>query len=104
MKCPKCGSAMKKEKTIDTVNYIKRKLICKSCNHHAVTYEFLSEDVPEGFLMKGTRVLIGDNDRDVVPGFYLTSLNSLYPHIVIDDDGKLQGKRIISIAWGVKEL
>lgn len=104
MKCPKCGRPMNKEKTIDTNNYIKRSLLCKNCNNREVTYEFLSEDVPKGFLMKGTRVLIGDNDRDVVPGFYLTSCNSLYPYIVIDDDGELQGKRIIPIAWGVKEL
>ena len=104
MKCPKCGTTMIINKTLDTANYIKRKLSCKNCNHEAVTYEFLAEDIPTGFFEKGTRVLIGDNDRNIVPAIFLTSCNSLYPDIAIDDDGELQGKRIIPIAWGVKEL
>ena len=104
MKCPKCGKSMKNVQTIDTVNYIKRKLKCDNCGRAAVTYEFLAEDIPDGFIESGTRVLIGDNNRDIVPAVYLTSCNSLYPHIAVDDDGELQGKRIIQIVWGVKEL
>lgn len=104
MKCPKCGTTMKKIKTIDAVNYIKRKLKCNSCGYKSITYEFLAEDIPDGFLEPGTRVLIGDNTINIVPAVYLTSCNSLYPHIAFDDNGKLQGKRIIKIVWGVKEL
>jgi len=91
-------------KTTDMINYIKRKLICKSCKKRAVTYEFFAEDIPDGFLSAGTRVLIGDNNKKVVPAIYLTSCNSLYPYIAIDDDGELQGKNIIAINWEVKEL
>ena len=104
MKCPKCGKSMSNVKTIDMINYIKRKLICKSCKKRAVTYEFFAEDIPSNFIAPGTRVLIGDNDKKIVPAIYLTSCNSLYPHIAIDDDGELQGKKVISIYWGVKEL
>ena len=105
MKCPKCGTLMKKVQTTDLNNYIKRKLICKSCKYRAVTYEFLAEDIPSGFLDPGSRVLIGDNKKDIVPAVYLHScVNSLYPYIALDDDGELQGKRIIKIAWGTQEL
>ena len=95
---------MKNVQTIDAVNYIKRKLKCDNCGRSAVTYEFLAEDIPAGFIESGTRVLISDNNKDIVPAVFLTSCNSLYPYIAIDDDGELQGKRIIPIAWGVKEL
>lgn len=104
MKCPKCGRSMKNVQTTDIVNYIKRKLKCDDCGCNAITYEFFASDIPDDFLVPGTRVLIGDNKRDVVPAVYLTSCNSLYPYIAIDNDGELQGKRIIPIAWGVKEL
>ena len=104
MKCPVCGNSMKNVQTIDNINYIKRKLECNSCGKKSVTYEFLAEDIPLGFIGSGTRVLIGDNHKDIVPAIFLTSCNSLYPHIAIDDDGKLQGKRIVKIGWGVKEL
>ena len=104
MKCPKCGKSMKNVHSYDVVNYIKRKLKCDNCGHKSVTYEFFAEDIPNGFLDPGTRVLIGDNNRDIVPAVYLTSCNSLYPHIAIDDDGELQGKRIIPIAWEIQEL
>ena len=92
------------ENISDRVNYIKRDLICKSCNNRAVTYEFFAEDIPDGFLKKGSRVLIGDNNKDVVPAFYLTSCNGPYPHLAIDDDGELRGKEIIPIDLGAKEL
>jgi len=104
MKCPKCGKSMSNESTMDMINYVKRKLICKNCKKIAITYEFFAEDIPDRFITSGTRVLIGDNSKDIIPAIYLTSCNSLYPHIAIDNDGKLQGKRIIPIAWGVKEL
>ena len=104
MKCPKCGNLMTKIKIIDTGNYIKRKLECKHCHIKAMTYEFLSEDIPSGFLERGSRVLIGDNDKDIVPAVYLTSCNSLYPNIAIDDEGELMGRRIIQIKWGVDQL
>jgi hypothetical protein len=104
MKCPKCGKSMSNESTVDMINYIKRKLICKSCKKRAVTYEFLTEDIPGSFILPGTRILIGDNDKDIIPAIYITSCNSIYPHIAIDDDGELQGKRIIAINWGVNEL
>ena len=104
MKCPICGRSMKNMQTIDHINYIKRKLKCDSCKRKSVTYEFFAEDIPTDFISSGTRVLIGDNHKDIVPAIYLTSSNSLYPHIAIDDDGKLQGKRIVQVAWEVKEL
>jgi len=100
MKCPKCGKAMKQVNSTDTGNYIKRRLYCKSCNLRSTSYEFFSNDLPSGFTTSGTRVLIGDNCRDIVPGIYASSNNSLYPHIAIDDDGKLQGKEIIIVPWG----
>jgi len=104
MKCPKCGNPMKQLSAVDTANYIKRRLFCKPCNHYAVTYEFFAADLPSGFTASGTRVLIGDNFKDIVPGICAGTIESLYPHIAIDDDGRLQGKRIVEIPWGVKEL
>jgi len=104
MKCPKCGKVMVQTGLTDTSNYIKRKLLCRICNYKAVSYEFFAEDIPGGFVASGTRVLIGDNNKDIVPGIYAGTINSLYPHLAIDNDGKLQGKRIIEVPWGVKEL
>lgn len=105
MNCPKCGKSMKQKETANYSNYIKRKMVCKNCAIPATTYEFFAQDLPAGFTSSGTRVLIGDNHRDVVPGIYVgTSVNSLYPHLAIDDDGELQGKKIIKVAWGVEEL
>ena len=105
MNCPKCGKSMSGDGILNTGNYIKRKLLCKNCDYPATTYEFFAQDLPNGYIASGTRVLIGDNHRDITPGIYVgTSINSLYPHLAIDDDGELQGKTIIKIAWGVREL
>ena len=96
---------MKNVQTIDNINYIKRKLKCDNCGRAAVTYEFMAEDIPTGFLEPGARVLIGDNSRDIVPAVYLRSCNnSLYPHFAVDDEGELQGRRVIKVVWGVEEL
>jgi len=104
MKCPKCGKLMKQLGSRDTANYIRRRLFCKSCNNYSVTYEFFASDLPSGFTASGTRVLIGDNKRNISPGIYAGTIDSLYPHLAIDDDGELQGKRIIPISWEVNEL
>ena len=105
MKCPKCGKPLKQINAVDTVNYIKRRFYCRSCNHRSTSYEFFANDLPPGFTASGTRVLIGDNRRDIVPGIYAgSSINSLYPHLAIDEDGVLQGKRIVIVPWEGKEL
>ena len=105
MKCPKCGKAMNQSGLTDAANDIKRRLHCKHCNYRSTSYEFFASDLPCGFTASGTRVLIGDNRKDIVPGIYAgSSINSLYPHLAIDNDGKLQGKKIIPISWEVKEL
>jgi len=104
MKCPKCGKQMILQGMTDTANYIKRKLSCTPCNYNAVSYEFFAEDIPDGFVASGTRVLIGDNRRDIVPGVYAGTIDNLYPHLAIDNDGQLQGKRIIPVQWEIKEL
>jgi len=105
MKCPKCGKPLKQINVIDTANYIKRRFHCKCCNHRATSYEFFANDLPSGFTASGTRVLIGDNCKDIVPGIYAgSSINSLYPHLAIDNDGQLQGRLIIPIPWEAKEI
>jgi len=104
MKCPKCGTTMKQIGVRDTANYIRRRLFCKSCNNYSVTYEFFASDLPSGFTASGTRVLIGDNKKDISPAIYAGTIDSLYPHFAIDDDGDLQGKQIITIPWEAKEL
>ncbi len=105
MKCPKCGDTMKNIQITDYINYVKRKLECIKCKTKAVTYEFFTEDIPVDFVVPGTRVLIGDNERNVVPAIYSKhTLNTKFHHVAIDDDGELQGKMIIPITWGVKEL
>ena len=105
MNCPKCGTIMSRVNTNETGNYVIYKRKCSYCKHKTTSYEFFEEDLPTGFPEPGTRILIGDNLRELVPAIYLkTSSNALYPYIAIDGYGELQGKLIIQIAWGVKEL
>ena len=105
MNCPKCGKPLVKMNQSNNSNYVRSIRKCKKCKFKTNSYEFLAEDLPNGYLQEGTRVLIGDNLKDIIPALFLrTSNNSLYPYIVLDNDGEMQGKTIIKIAWGAKEL
>ena len=104
MKCPKCGKTLIKISHYNNGNYTKNVRICKKCKYKTTSYEFLAEDLPDGFLQKGQRVLIGDSLKNLVPAIYLhTSSLSTYPYIVIDNDGEMIGKTVVKIKWGRKE-
>ncbi len=105
MKCPKCGKSLSRISHSDDGNFTTALRKCKSCNYKTKSYEFLAEDIPDGFLQEGQRVLIGDSLNNIVPAIFLRTSNiSLYPYIVLDSDGEMMGKTVVKIAWGVKEL
>ena len=105
MKCPKCGMPMLIISRVETGNYTIFKRKYRKCKYKATSYEFFKDDLPPGYTEPGTRILIGDSLKKMVPAIYLkTSSNCLYPYIALDEYGELQGKLIVQIAWGVKEL
>jgi len=96
---------MSRASTTETGNYVIYKRKCVHCKYKTTSYEFFEEDLPQCYIEPGTRILIGDHLKAMVPAVYLkTSSNCLYPYIALDECGELQGKLIVQIAWGVKEL
>jgi hypothetical protein len=100
MKCPRCGEFLYQSDKLRYNNFIKRERYCRGCEFKTVTYEFLIEDTPNGFIATGTRVIIGDKTNALIPAVYLrSSSNSSYPYIAIDDEGELQSSILIPVVW-----